>query len=446
MTALARPLLLTLARRRRRIAALALGGLVDPVVLSRLELHRMAVRGFRNRPALAARFAADHIRSLLATGQPEAALAVAQDQGSHTDPRLALSLALIDAKAALKAYAGADEALKAGLLAAGGREDEALTLAARTAGAPARLLEASLRRRSPEAAAVAWRAAFSEFGLSAPEPLDPLLPVSVVNARADVREPCVDGDLVSVVMPARNASRWVGAAVRSVLDQGWRNLEFLFVDDASTDETVAAASAAAEGDSRFRVISLPRRRGAYGARNAALREARGRWVAFQDADEWAHPDRLAVQIGAMKQAGAAASTARGIRVDAEGSLQARGLHPLSRWAPSTLMIDRQAVLVRAGVFDEVLSGADNEYWWRLVLLFGPSRTLMLRRPLILGAWRSDSLTGAADSGFGHRGYNLDRLRYWEGWSLWHLRNAQTLGNLRLAGGERPFRISETLRV
>jgi hypothetical protein len=120
--------------------------------------------------------------------------------------------------------------------------------------------------------------------------------------------------------------------------------------------------------------------------------------------------------------------------------------PLSRWAPSTLIFEREPVMARAGRFDAVLTGADNEYWWRLIQLFGPGRVASLRVPLILGAWRSDSLTGAADSGFGQTGYNLDRVRYWQAWRLWHLRNRRAPGALRLTGEERPFPAPARIRL
>ena len=423
-----------------------MGGLKDPVVLSRLEMHGRAARGFRDRPDLARAFPADHVRTLIATGRPDQA----REAGGRAEPcsnsRLALALAPLDPKTALAKYVGDDQMLRAGLMAARGEEVEAFRLARQSHGPEARLLEAKLQSDRPDAAAEAWRRAFEAESMSPPHPVDPARLLSVTNATAEARRPRPAGELVSVVMPARNASAWVAAAVRSVLAQGWTNLEFLFVDDASTDDTAAAAVAAANGDARFRLISYPHRKGAYGARNTALREARGEWIAFQDADEWAHPDRLALQIEGMRDGGAVASSGRGIRIDARGVIRARNVHPLSRWAPSTLMIRRGPVMARAGVFDEVLSGADNEYWWRLIQIFGQHRVIMLRRPLILGASRDDSLTGAADSGFGSRGYNLDRLHYWEAWSLWHLRNARTPERLRLTGGERPFRVRETLRV
>ena len=438
MSGLNNPIARLLIRQRRRSAALALGAMGDPVALSRLELHRLAARAFDRDPDAARAFPVERIRALTATGRAGEALDFARTLAPRPEHDLALALSAFDPALALTKYAGSDASLRAALMLAAGREDDARHALETASGPQAAFLRASLDRHDPARATPAWRDGFAAWDLSPPEAVDPAFPVSVVNARAEASA-AVDGPLISVIMPSRNASRWVAAAVRSVLDQSWRNLEFLFVDDASTDDNAGQALAAADGDPRFVLIRQSERGGAYTARNAALARAKGHWVAVQDSDEWAHPDRLARQVAEMRARGLTAHSGRSIRVDAEGEIHARGVWPLTRWAPSTLMFERAPVMERAGYFHQVLSGADNEYWWRLVQLFGPRRAAISRTPLILGAWRADSLTGAKDSGFGAGGFNLDRLIYWERWSFWHARNLRTPGALRLEPGEQPFR-------
>lgn len=432
------PLARFLVRQRRRSAALAVGAMGDPVALSRLEMHRLATRAFDRDPGAARAFPVERIRSLTAAGRVGEALEFAKSVAPRPERDLALALAAFDPAKALTKYAGPDASLRAALKAAAGRHDDARAAAAASDSPQARFLLASLDRHDPARAADHWRAGFAAWGLTPPEALDPARPVSIVNARA-VAAAVPGGPLISVIMPSRNAERWVAAAVRSVLDQSWRDLELLFVDDASTDDTAERAVKAAGGDPRFILIRRPERGGAYGARNAALEQARGHWVAIQDSDEWAHPDRLARQAAEMKKGGLVAHSGRSLRVDADGEIHARGVWPLTRWAPSTLMFERELVMAQAGFFHQVLSGADTEYWWRLAQLFGPRRVAISRTPLILGAWRADSLTGARDSGFGAGGFNLDRLIYWERWTAWHARNLRTPERLRLEPGDQPFR-------
>ena len=103
--------------------------------------------------------------------------------------------------------------------------------------------------------------------------------------------------LVSVVLPTHNRARWVGRAIASVLGQTHRRIELLVVDDGSEDETCDVVS---RFDGPIKLLSQPRA-GAYVARNLALREAEGEFVAFIDSDDAWHPRRLASQLPLMKR-------------------------------------------------------------------------------------------------------------------------------------------------
>jgi glycosyltransferase involved in cell wall biosynthesis len=110
---------------------------------------------------------------------------------------------------------------------------------------------------------------------------------------APVRQP-----LVSVLLPARNAATTIGAAVSSTLAQSLHEWELLVVDDGSSDGTPEAAEVAARGDPRVRVLRRTHQ-GIVGALEAARREARGRFIARMDADDWMYPERLEAQAELM---------------------------------------------------------------------------------------------------------------------------------------------------
>lgn len=101
----------------------------------------------------------------------------------------------------------------------------------------------------------------------------------------------VDG-LVSVVIPAYERAGVIAAALRSVLEQTYRHLEVLVVDDGSTDDTATVALEAAGGDPRLRVIRLERNEGRSAARNRGIDEARGEFVTFLDSDDLYAPTRI----------------------------------------------------------------------------------------------------------------------------------------------------------
>ncbi len=107
--------------------------------------------------------------------------------------------------------------------------------------------------------------------------------------------------LASVVMAAFNAERFVDEALASVCAQSLSDLELLVADDGSTDRTAERVEAAARRDRRIRLLRLRRNRGQATALNAALDEARGRYLAVLDADDQATPSRLALQVAALER-------------------------------------------------------------------------------------------------------------------------------------------------
>ena len=88
---------------------------------------------------------------------------------------------------------------------------------------------------------------------------------------------------MSVVIPAYNRAATIGLAVGSVLRQTVGDLEVIVVDDASSDNTVAALEAI--GDARLHIIRHATNAGGAAARNTGIRAATGDWVAFQDSDD-----------------------------------------------------------------------------------------------------------------------------------------------------------------
>jgi glycosyltransferase involved in cell wall biosynthesis len=104
-----------------------------------------------------------------------------------------------------------------------------------------------------------------------------------------------DSPLVSVVMPAYNARRYVAEAVESVLAQTFADFEFLIVDDGSTDDTAAILQKFAALDHRIEVITQPNS-GVGAALNAGLALARGRYIARMDSDDICLPLRFEKQV------------------------------------------------------------------------------------------------------------------------------------------------------
>ena len=105
---------------------------------------------------------------------------------------------------------------------------------------------------------------------------------------------------VSIILPTFNRLEYLPAALASVFAQTFEDWELLIADDGSADETRAYLQTV--GDSpRVRLLWLPHSGKPSVARNAALREARGEYVAFLDSDDVWLPDKLAIQIASLRR-------------------------------------------------------------------------------------------------------------------------------------------------
>ncbi len=109
--------------------------------------------------------------------------------------------------------------------------------------------------------------------------------------------------LISVIIPAYNVEKYLRETVISVLNQTYRNLEIIIVDDGSTDNTPRICDEAKEKDSRVKVIRK-KNGGSSSARNAGLNIATGDYVGFVDGDDRIHTEMFDSLLKAIKKSGA----------------------------------------------------------------------------------------------------------------------------------------------
>lgn len=105
--------------------------------------------------------------------------------------------------------------------------------------------------------------------------------------------------MVSIIMPSYNATMFIQEAIDSVLKQTYCNWELIIVDDGSKDDTVGLITQYLNEDSRIRLIQLQKNSGAAVARNTAIENANGRYIAFLDSDDKWISKKLEIQIAYM---------------------------------------------------------------------------------------------------------------------------------------------------
>lgn len=109
-------------------------------------------------------------------------------------------------------------------------------------------------------------------------------------------------NLVSIITPSYNTAKFIGKTIESVQTQTHRNWELIIVDDCSSDNTDEVV-ADYLNDDRIKYIKNEKNSGAAISRNRALREAKGKWIAFLDSDDLWLPEKLERQICFMEKNG-----------------------------------------------------------------------------------------------------------------------------------------------
>ncbi len=112
-----------------------------------------------------------------------------------------------------------------------------------------------------------------------------------------------DTELVSIITPSFNASRFIAKSIESVLNQTYQNWELLITDDCSIDNSVEIIASYTNKDSRIRLFPLKSNVGAAAARNVSIKNSMGRYIAFLDSDDTWMPEKLERQIAFMQQKG-----------------------------------------------------------------------------------------------------------------------------------------------
>ncbi|MBQ7583470.1 MAG: glycosyltransferase family 2 protein [Lachnospiraceae bacterium] len=194
--------------------------------------------------------------------------------------------------------------------------------------------------------------------------------------------------LVSVIIPVFNSAAFIREALDAVTAQTYENTEIIVVDDGSEDETKGIVSDYVNqngGRTAIRLISNAKKKGAAGARNTGIDAAKGRYIAFIDADDKWLPDKLEKQIGFMKEREAAFSftayefaneSCRGMGKTAHvpESITYRQALKNTTIFTSTVMLDMNR-LTKEDVYFPYIASEDSANWWKILKKTGTAAGL-----------------------------------------------------------------------
>ena len=107
--------------------------------------------------------------------------------------------------------------------------------------------------------------------------------------------------LISVVMTAYNSEKYISDTIESILNQTYKNFEFIIIDDASIDNTWKIISKYAKKDIRIRAFQNKSNQKVSYSSNKGIKKSRGKYIARIDSDDWAYPYRLKLQYDFMEK-------------------------------------------------------------------------------------------------------------------------------------------------
>jgi glycosyltransferase involved in cell wall biosynthesis len=199
-----------------------------------------------------------------------------------------------------------------------------------------------------------------------------------------------DRPLVSVIMSTTNSGKSIGSSIHSILNQTYKNLELIIVDDASEDQTQEVIKKFISKDRRVKLIVNKVNVGAYVSRNYALKYAKGSFITIHDSDDWSHPQRLEFQTNLLlKNSKIMMCTGHRITFAENSILKIKNNNYLT--GHNTIFFRRE-VLQKLGFFDCVRIGADTEFILRFFKIYGEDKYINMNLPILLMFQHSNQLT------------------------------------------------------
>lgn len=164
--------------------------------------------------------------------------------------------------------------------------------------------------------------------------------------------------LISVIMPCYNMASYVADSIKSVIAQTYPHWELLIVDDASTDETVRIIESYVQTDSRIQLAIKTQNSGIADTRNQCIQMAQGQFLAFLDADDIWHPEKLEKQLNFMLEKNVGFTYSTYDWIDEEGNTLNRFINTIGNLDYETYLrntiIGCSTVMVNKAITGEVV--------------------------------------------------------------------------------------------
>jgi glycosyltransferase involved in cell wall biosynthesis len=212
-----------------------------------------------------------------------------------------------------------------------------------------------------------------------------------------------NGSKISVIMSAYNASETVEYAIRSLLNQTVDNIEILVCDDASDDDTLNKMLKLSKEKSQVRVFRSIKNQGTYNIRNNLIKKATGKYITFQDSDDYSLPNRLEKQVIELEKSDKIICFTQWVRIKKNGSFVFFHDDNVSRFCVVSAMLTKET-FKKIPPFRKSLVAADTEFYQTIIKEYGRDKIHQIYAPYNFGLADECSLTNiktlnAENSGF-----------------------------------------------
>lgn len=162
-------------------------------------------------------------------------------------------------------------------------------------------------------------------------------------------------ELVSIITPSYNCSKYIAQTIESVLAQTYQNWEMIIVDDCSKDNSIEIIESYTKKDSRIKLYILEKNSGAAIARNKAIELANGRFIAFLDSDDLWLPNKLKKQINFMVDKNLALSYTAYKKID-ENGIEGTKIINVPENASYGTLLNTNYIACLTGIYDVNICG------------------------------------------------------------------------------------------
>jgi len=203
----------------------------------------------------------------------------------------------------------------------------------------------------------------------------------------------MDRPIISIIIPVFNGERYIQETIKSIRNQTFENYEIIIVDDGSTDHTALCVQQYLD----IRYI-FQENKGPASARNTGIKKAKGKYLAFMDADDIWTPDKLSKQLAFMEDNNDVGYTFTRHKLFLSENMEAMPSwirkdyeeKEATAYIPSSLMI-RKEIFLKVGYFDESFRLAEDSDWFMRARDLGIKMTV-IEETLLLKRIHSDNLS------------------------------------------------------